>query len=241
MKIINKLSAKAGDNSFAPAVTLAFLGDSVTQGCFDLMVRFDTGFDNVHDRENAYPADVARILGVLYPTVPVNVINAGVAGKDAAHGLERLERDVLSHKPDLTVVCFGLNDCGKGEEGLERYTSALAQILDKIIASGSEVIFMTPNTMADTVSRRLTAPEIREIAKDVAARQQDGILDRYVAAAKEVCTAKNVPVCDCYAIWRILRSGGVNTTHLLANYINHPAKEMHWLFAYELVRTMFEQ
>ena len=239
MKIINKLAAKAGDNSFAPAVTLAFLGDSVTQGCFDLMVRFDTGFDDEHDRENAYPADVARILGVLYPTVPVNVINAGVAGKDATHALERMERDVLSHKPDLTVVCFGLNDCNKGEEGLEKYTSALAQIFDQIIASGGEVIFMTPNMMADTVSRRLTAPAIRDIAENAAARQQAGVLDRYVEAAKEVCSAKNVPVCDCYGIWKTLRAGGVNTTHLLANYINHPAKEMHWLFAYELVRTMF--
>ena len=241
MNIINKLAAKAEANSFAPGVTIAFLGDSVTQGCFDLMVRFDTGFDNVYDPQHAYPADVARILNVLYPTVPVNVINAGVAGKDATHGLERLERDVLSHKPDLTVVCFGLNDCGKGEEGLGTYTEALAQIFDQILASGSEVIFMTPNMMADYVSRRITAPEIREIAQNVANRQQAGVLEQYVETAKEVCNAKNVPICECYQIWKNLNECGVNTTNLLANYINHPTQSMHWLFAYELVRTMFAQ
>lgn len=239
MNIINKLTAKAADNSFTPGVTIAFLGDSVTQGCFDLMVRYDTGFDNVYDQQNAYPADVARILGVLYPTVPVNVINAGVAGKDATHGLERLERDVLSHKPDLTVVCFGLNDCGKGEEGLGKYIDALGQIFDRIIASGSEVIYMTPNMMAYYVSRRITSPMIREIAENVVNYQQSGLLSRYVEAAREVCNAKNVPVCDCYQIWTDLRESGVNTTNLLANYINHPSRSMHWLFAYELVRTMF--
>ena len=32
MKILEKMAAKAADNGGAPSVTIAFLGDSVTQG-----------------------------------------------------------------------------------------------------------------------------------------------------------------------------------------------------------------
>lgn len=241
MKILEKLAAKAADNSGAPAVTIAFLGDSVTQGCFELTERADEGFDNCHDRGSAYSADVARILGVLYPTVPVNIINAGVAGKDAPHGLERLERDVLSHKPDLTVVCFGLNDCGKGPEKLGEYTDALGKIFDRLTEAGSEVIFLTPNRMADHVSPQLLSPLFRNIADLIAKRQEAGVLDRYMEAAKVLCREKRVPVCDCYEKWNCLRANGVNTTELLSNKINHPTRPMHWLFAYELVRTMLEE
>jgi hypothetical protein len=42
-----------------------------------------------------------------------------------------------------------------------------------------------------------------------------------------------IPVCDCYAKWKAL-SQTQDTTMLLANYINHPTKEMHELFAQSL-------
>ena len=49
----------------------------------------------------------------------------------------------------------------------------------------------------------------------------------------------NVPVCDCYALWKQLEAGGVDTTELLSNKINHPTREMNRLFAYELIKTIF--
>lgn len=241
MQILKKFAEKAASNDGAPAITLAFLGDSVTQGCFELLERADGGFNNCHDRQNVYHTYVQQILATLYPSVPVNVINAGVAGKDAAHGLERLERDVLSHSPDLTVVCFGLNDCGREEGGLAQYTAALEQIFARLQQAGSEVIFMTPNMMATQVSPLLTAPLFKEIAGKVAQRQNAGMLDRYLEEAKALCRSRDIPVCDCYEKWKLLAAKGVDTTQLLANKINHPTRQMHWLFAWELVSTMFEK
>ena len=240
MQILKKFAAKAASNDSAPAITLAFLGDSVTQGCFELLERAEGGFNNCLDRQHVYHTYVQQILATLYPSVPVNVINAGVAGKDATHGLDRLERDVLSHSPDLTVVCFGLNDCGREEGGLAQYIAALEQIFARLQQAGSEVIFMTPNMMATHVSPRLTAPLFRTIAETVAKRQEAGVLDRYLDAAKALCRDKGIPVCDCYEKWKLLHAGGVDTTQLLANGINHPTRQMHWLFAYELMRTMLE-
>ena len=240
MEILKKMAAKAENNTDLPGVTLAFLGDSVTQGCFELPERADGGFNNCHDRQHVYSAYVQQILSVLYPTVPVNIINAGVAGKDAVHGLARLERDVLSHGPDLTVVCFALNDSGNGEKGLGAYVDSLEQIFDSLRSAGSEIIFMTPNTMATHVSPLLKLPLFRELAEIFSRRQLEGGLDRYVEAAKNLCRSRSIPVCDCYAIWKKLEMSGVNTTELLANKLNHPTRQMHWMFAYELVRTMLE-
>ena len=134
MKIVQKLAARAADNFNQPPVTIAFLGDSVTQGCFEIYQPDEKSIETVYDQANAYHAQFARMLAELYPAAPVNIINAGISGDNAPHGLERLERDVLSHRPDLTVVCYGLNDCRSNPEGLEIYRSALSGIFDKIQA-----------------------------------------------------------------------------------------------------------
>lgn len=54
-------------------------------------------------------------MNILYPEVPVNIVNAGISGDCAEGGLKRLERDVLSYNPDLIVVCYGLNEVGKSK------------------------------------------------------------------------------------------------------------------------------
>jgi len=240
MKITEKLTKKALCNRDEPAVTLAFLGDSVTQGCFELHEREGGGFTTVHDVPHTYHTYVARILNTLYPTVPVNIINAGIEGKSAVHALGRLERDVISHKPDLTVMCFGLNDSGNGDEGIPAYVSALDSIFTQLEAAGSEIIFMTPNMMNTNVSPNLHGEFFRGLAEGFAARQNAGGLKRYLDAAKELCVRRGVPVCDCYAKWEQLAANGVNVTELLSNLLNHPTREMHWLFAVSLVETMMQ-
>ena len=40
------------------------------------------------------------------------------------------------------------------------------------------------------------------------------------------------------AKWKLLSQNGVDTTALLANGINHPSREMAWMFAYSLLETM---
>jgi len=238
MKIVDKMSAKATNLYGCEGVTIAFLGDSVTQGCFEIY-KMGNGIETVFDKRHSYEMGVFNILATLFPNVPVNIVNAGISGDNATHGCERVERDVLRHSPDLTVVCYGLNDCGGGLDGIYKYIGALRGIFQKISDSGSEVIFMTPNMMNTGVSPHLTDPDFVETAKAVACRQNDGVLDAYLNAAKAGCADMGVTVCDCYAIWKRLHECGVDTTELLSNKINHPTREMQGLFAYELVKTMF--
>ena len=240
MKIIEKLAAKTADHMNHEGVTVAFLGDSVTQGCFEIYKKENNAIETVFDKRFSYEMGVFDILCTLFPVTTVNIINAGISGDSAPRGLLRVERDVLRHEPDLTVVCYGLNDCSKKEGSIEKYVNALGEIFDKVKASGSELIFMTPNMMNTRVSPHLTDPDFIALAKRTAELQNGGTFDAHIEAARQLCRERGVAVCDCYAIWKKLAESGVDTTELLSNKINHPTREMNRLFAYELVKTMFE-
>ena len=55
------------------------------------------------------------------------------------------------------------------------------------------------------------------------------------------CVRRGVPVCDCYAQWKTMHEAGVDTTELLANQLNHPTREMNWLFAVSLLHSIFNE
>ena len=240
MKIIEKMKAKAKDNFNREGVTIAFLGDSVTQGCFEIYKTEDNRIETVFDKKASYEMGVFDILCALFPSVTVNIINAGISGDCAPRGLRRVEKDVLRHEPDLVLVCYGLNDCSLAENSIQKYTDSLRQIFEKIKESGSELIFMTPNMMNTYVSAALKDPDFVKVAEESATKQNSGRFDAHIDAARELCREMEVPVCDCYAIWKKLAASGVDTTALLSNKINHPTREMNKMFAYEIVKTMFE-
>ena len=80
----------------------------------------------------------------------------------------------------------------------------------------------------------------RSVGATTMAIQNDGIFDMYIDEAKRMCEEKNVPCCDCYSKWKRLAANGVNTTELLSNKINHPSREMHWLFVESLLDTILD-
>ena len=238
MEFLRKMAAKHDDKYGKPPVTIAFLGDSVTQGCFEIYETGGGGLDTVYDAENNYAHKVASVLRHMCPGAQLNVIAAGISGDNAPNGNARLDRDVLPFKPDLTVVCYGLNDSGGGLDGIARYTDALESIFTRLQDAGSEVIFMTPNTMNFNTSCHLTGDLFKGLAEHFAAIMKDGVLDAYIDAAKAIAEKCGVPVVDCYAKWKALEGAGVNTTELLANKLNHPTREMHWMFAWMLVEQI---
>ena len=241
MKTLQKITAKANDHFNHEGVTIAFLGDSVTQGCFEIYKKENNEIETFFDKRHSYERYFFDILCMLFPNVTVNIINAGISGDIATHGAERGENDVIRHAPDLTVVCYGLNDCSYNEDSINVYINALESIFDKLSAASSNIIFMTPNMMNTNISPHLTDVDFIAIAKECAKKQNDGTFDAHIDAARALCNKKNIPICDCYAIWKTLYKGGVNTTELLINKINHPTPDMNKLFALELIRTIFKE
>ena len=238
-KIAEKIKAKSDAPYAVSPVTIAFLGDSVTQGCFEVYKNGEGSVEAVFDSPSSYSAKFKVIFEKIFQKVPLTVINAGISGGSAPNGLDRLERDVLKFSPDLVVVCFGLNDSCQGEGGLQKYSAALKEIFRKIKESGSEVIFMTPNMMNTYEYLELASDVSRILAKNFSEMQNGGIVDKYIECAVSAANSEGVKVCDCYKKWKILSKTGADTTLLLSNYLNHPARDMHWLFAWSLFDCIF--
>lgn len=240
MDFLKLLSRKADNIRSERIPTVAFLGDSVTQGCFELQLTSDGTVETVYDAQCGYHHVLENILSTLYPNVPINYVYAGISGDSAHGGLERLERDVLRYSPDLTVVSFGLNDSLRGEDGIELYGESLRRIFEKLKESGSEVIFMTENMMNTSVNYNELRSQFVKIAEKSANVQNSGMLTKYFDCAKRVADECGVAVCDVYSKWQAMYKSGVDIDRLLVNSINHPTRQMHSLFAYSLLDTLME-
>ena len=159
-------------------ITIVAFGDSVTHGSLLNEINYETVYWNLLRK---------KILGVRN-YVPVNVINAGIGGITATDSLERMDRQVLSHNPDLIIVCFGLNDVG-GE--LETYLSSLRIIFEKCKNCGADVIFMTPN-MLNTYVADDTPKQYLDFARITAERQNSGKMDLFMKSAAELAVSLEV-------------------------------------------------
>ena len=220
MKVKDKLYMDlAGLEEHGP-ITIVALGDSVTHGA---VAAGEINYETV------YWNRLRKKLNAACAAIPVNVINAGINGTTASRSVKRLDNQVLCHRPDLVIVCFGLNDINGT---LEAYLTALRTIFERCAASGAEVIFMTPN-MLNTHVVEGTEERYAAYAVKTAAWQNGRRMDLYMESACALAREMEIPVCDCYAKWKEL-SRTQDVTDLLANYINHPTKEMHELFAESL-------
>lgn len=207
-------------------VKAVFFGDSITEGFFNT---------STPDPESVYHKKLSDKIKKFFPDSKFEVINAGIGGNSSPDGLNRMEKDVLAHSPDLVSVCFGLND---SNGTLETYIQTLTEIFEKLRAADIQIMFMTPNMLNTAVSED-TADSLKEYAAKTADYQNSGKMDGFMASAVKLCGEYSIPVCDCYSQWKQLRSLGVDTNKLLSNRINHPIAQVHELFADSLFETIF--
>lgn len=210
---------------------IAFLGDSVTHGCFETA----PGGGATYDFEAVYHNRLRLMLSEKEPTRPVSVVNAGVNGDSAAGGLARLDRDVLRFRPDLCVVNFGLNDVN-GD--YDRYVKSMDGIFSRLQAEGIPAVFLTCNMLNTYYNAAITAPRYYEYAHKTAEMQLSGRLERYLDGAKEAAYRRGARLCDCHEKWLAMYRAGLDTTVMLANGINHPVRELHGLFAGYLAKLL---
>lgn len=71
----------------------------------------------------------------------VSIVNKGVAGDTTKDGLARLERDVLSEKPDIVIVELGGNDYLRHIPEAEIFSN-LRSIISQIQLNGAVVILL---------------------------------------------------------------------------------------------------
>lgn len=138
--------------------TVAFLGDSITE----------QGAES--------PGGYVRLVGTGLAAngIQIKIIPAGIGGDKSNQMSARLEKDVLSKKPDWMTLSCGVNDVWKGTNGvsLEDYKANITSILDRCQKAGVKVMILT----ATQISPRLDSPAnvqltayndfLRELARD---------------------------------------------------------------------------
>ena len=197
--------AKALLNSNKPS-TIVCLGDSVTG------VYYHTG------GRRAYPEMLEIAIKKAMPTAEVTVINAGISGQTTADGLARLDRDVLSHRPDVVTISFGLNDMGRLSE--EQYRTNLEALVTRCRAAQAAVVLCTPNSVLTTAARPIEK------------------LKRYCDVVHAVAKSYQVPVCDQFAAGEALRAKDAWEFRCLLSDEIHPNMAGHKRMAEELCRTI---
>lgn len=208
-------------------LNIVVAGDSVSHGSVGGNV--GTVYDTVYHNR------LRLMINRAFPTIPVNIINTAVGGETAGYAVQHFERDVLSHHPDLVIICFGLNDVNLEEDD---FAHSLGALFDLCLENGLQAVYLSPN-MLNTYRAPQTAAQYFDYAQKTADMQNSGRMDRYIARACTLARGCGIPVADAYAVWRQWQNAGIDTTLLLANYINHPLREMHLLFAAVLYRTIF--
>lgn len=236
MRIIDEALCKT-----RKSITIAFIGDSVTQGCFECYKKGDDVLETVYDYKSAYSNRLKEILNLLYPNLQVNIINAGLSGEQASEGYERLYSDVIAYKPNLAIVSYGLNDsCALGIKRIDEYSTALDKMFKLLKENNVKPVFLTENFMCSTVSPKITDKFTITLAEKFSTIQNTGVLDKFFDEAKKVCELNEIAVCDCYSVWKKMQESGVDTTELLANKLNHPIREIHYYIAIKLLETVIE-
>ncbi|MED1283944.1 SGNH/GDSL hydrolase family protein [Bacillus mycoides] len=100
------------------------------------------------------------------------VVNAGVPGDNTFDALNRIEDDVLSHKPDFVTVFFGTNDAVSfSQVSLQVYKENLEKIVSMI--SPEKVLLISPAPVDEARQHNRTnevlgqyADVVEEVAKE---------------------------------------------------------------------------
>jgi acyl-CoA thioesterase I len=168
----------------------------------------------VVDTFNAYPHLLHRALKEQFPHAVLNVIVTAIGGENSISGSARFEDDVLTHKPELLLIDYGLNDRGLG---LKRTEHNLSSMIEKAKSQGVKVILLTPtwDTRTD-----MDIP--------------DTPLNEQATLIRELAVKHEVALADSHrAIVDYVRNGG--DLDDLMSQVNHPSRKGHDLVLKELL------
>jgi lysophospholipase L1-like esterase len=167
----------------------------------------------------------------LYDVFPCGctIINSGMSGSTMAHGLERLDRDVLRFSPDIVIISFGMNDSLNTTP--EIFRAQLQQAIARIRAAGdARIILRTPNPMINMFTGR----ELNEFpGPDGDMRRTE--LAAFAEVIVEVSQTGDTLLVDHYTLWKqSMQSSCVGDMIMLMANPQHPNHVGHRRLYHEL-------
>lgn len=201
--IIDELAKRWPDNR---TVNIVCHGHSVPSGYFA------TPFV---DSFSAYPHQLHRLIKERFPYAVVNVIVTAIGGENAVRGAARFAADVLTHKPDLVIIDYSLNDRGD----LDAARAAWEDMIQKALAQDVKVILCTPTW--DCTYYQKTA------------EWED--LVRHAQQVRELADKYSVGLADSFAAFERRIVEPTDLTQFLSHW-NHPSRAGHELVALEIAK-----
>lgn len=149
---------------------IIFFGDSITQA---------------GARPGGYVSLFAAEIVDQFADKKIEVIGAGISGNKVPDLQKRLQKHVLSKKPNLVFIYIGINDVWHSQKGKgtskEDFDSGLRDIIKKIQDVGSKVILCTPSTIGE---------------KTDGSNELDSMLEEYAAISRTVATETGSQLLD---------------------------------------------
>lgn len=133
--VFMSVSASAG---LKDGETVVFLGDSITQAGAG-----PTGYVSLF----------RDAISKARPNSAINVIGAGISGNRVPDLEARLEKDVLSKKPNVVVIYIGINDVWHTKNGrgtpADKYEAGLRSLIKRCTDAGARVVLSTPSVIGE--------------------------------------------------------------------------------------------
>jgi len=148
---------------------------------------------------------------LLEEGIPNVVFNEGVGGSHTGHlsdnnrhrvkhALDRLESHVLVHQPDITIICFGINDSwfdgnnDKPRIPIFEFEKNLKYIMDTLQKAGSQIILMTPNALGERHEkwRYDNTEKYVEIIRKLAVENEIALIDQWQIFEEYVISGKDI-------------------------------------------------
>lgn len=149
-------------------INVVFLGDSTTEQ------------NHTTDGKPNHVDLFTKWFNEEYPK-QVRVYNAGMSGNNITQMKNRVNKDVLSHKPDLVVISSGLNDQGGTGTTItvEEFKRNYDMLIKEILATGEcDIILRTPNITQTPETNKLLNPYVNAV-KELSSKHNVGLFDLF--------------------------------------------------------------
>ncbi len=201
-----------------PAKTIAALEagqEEVRVVCFGDSI---TGVYYHSGGRRAYTDMLGIALQRSYPNAKIKMINAGISGHTTVNALQRIQKDVLAHKPHLVTIKFGMNDVTRVP--LDQFRKNTNRIIDLCEGVGAEVVMCATNAVLETPGR----PSAKLI--------------KYCDVVREIAKERKLPLADVYAAYDKVRQANLEEFHLLMSDEIHPNMDGHELIATTIAESI---
>ncbi len=164
------------------------------------------------DSTTAYADDVCVYTELIKQKLAENnisaeVINSGIKLNTSEDAVNRLEKDIISHKPDITIIQFGINDSAvdvwknppatQPRVGIEQYERNIRHIVQKLRHNDSQIVLMSSNPLHWTGLLKMMYGKFPYNVDDV-----DGmnvLLKDYVQRLIHIAKELELPYIDIYS------------------------------------------